>query len=136
MHEFKSIYFFLVTFRQMRHEHKITYLNGKELDNLICLNVSVNGYYYAKGAWNLDELNTFDGDGITPIEPGTMVYMCDNTYTHHFNWILKQYHRDVKNIRLSFSQFYKDVLKALVVFFHPLVVFFHPLVVFPLLHYK
>jgi len=43
------------------------HLNEKEPDNLICLNVSVNGYYYAKGTWNLDELNIFDGDGIRPI---------------------------------------------------------------------
>lgn len=92
MHEFKRIYCFHVTFRQMRHEHKITYPNTKEPDNLVCHNVSVNGYYYVKGAWNLDELNTFDSDGITPIEPGTVVFVCGNTYTHHLYWILEQYH--------------------------------------------
>ena len=61
---------------------KITYINSNEPDLLMYLNVSVNGYYYANGNWNLDRLNTFNGNGTTPIEPGTVVYIHDNTSTN------------------------------------------------------
>ena len=61
---------------------KITYINSKEPDLLMYLNVSVNGYYYANGNWSTDELNTFNGNGTKPIEPGTVVYIHDNTSTH------------------------------------------------------
>lgn len=61
---------------------KITYINSKEPDLLMYLNVSVNGYYYANGNWSLDRLNTFNGNGTKPIEPGTVVYIHDNTSTN------------------------------------------------------
>ena len=62
----------------------ITYFGGKDSDYVLYLNVSVNGSFYDDNSnhWYTDEQNTFDGDGTTPIQTGTMVSLYDNTSTH------------------------------------------------------
>ena len=59
---------------------KVTFMGGKDSDGVIFLNVSVNGEYYSNAtpSWSPDELNTFDGDGINPIEVGTVVHIEDD----------------------------------------------------------
>ena len=57
----------------------ITYFGGKDSDYVLYLNVSVNGSFYDGSSWSLGEKNTFDGDGTTPIETGTVVTLYDNT---------------------------------------------------------
>lgn len=61
---------------------KITYIASKEPNILMYLNVSINGNFYANGNWSTKELNTFNGNGTKPLEPGTVVYIDDNTSTH------------------------------------------------------
>ena len=57
----------------------VTFYGGEEADKVLFLNVSVNGYYSngSTGWDNTTELNTFDGDGITPIETGNRRNLTD-----------------------------------------------------------
>ena len=70
----------------------ITYFGGKDSDFLLYLNVSVNGYFYAENSWSLDEKNTFNGNGTTPIQTGTVVSLYDdntsNYITHKSDHVL------------------------------------------------
>ena len=69
----------------------IAYFGGKDSDFLLYLNVSVRGYFYASNNWSLDEQNTFNGDGTTPIQTGTVVTLYDNTskyITHKSDHVL------------------------------------------------
>ena len=61
----------------------ITYFGGKDSDSVLYLNVSVNGSFYDGNSWSLDEQNTFNGNGVAPIQTGTVVTLYeDNTGTH------------------------------------------------------
>ena len=59
---------------------KVTFIGGKDSAGVMYLNVSVNGVYYsnATSSWSPDEQNTFGGDGINPIEVGTVVFIEDD----------------------------------------------------------
>jgi FlaG/FlaF family flagellin (archaellin) len=57
----------------------VTFYGGKEANKVLFINVSVNGYYSngSTGWDNTTELNTFDGDGINPIETGNSRNLTD-----------------------------------------------------------
>ena len=62
---------------------KVTFMGGKDSDGVIYLNVSVNGIYCSNDTWSSTvEQNTFDGDGIHPIEVGTVIHIKDDGTGH------------------------------------------------------
>ena len=62
---------------------KVTFMGGKDSDGVIYLNVSVNGIYCSNDTWSSTvEQNTFDGDGIHPIEVGKIVHIKDVSGTN------------------------------------------------------
>ena len=81
---FNKTYFIGTTAEQIDGDTiKVTFIGGKDSDGVIYLNVSVNGIYCSNDTWSSTvEQNTFDGDGIHPIEVGTVIHIEDVSGTN------------------------------------------------------